>query len=103
MNIEPDQASGFFVPYIHRARPVRALLFLEVDLAPTTHDVAMEVSKAAPVLTMAGATFMGISLDLWIQLLTLAYLIFLLVEKSPVVFSKFVVLGQRIATWWAAR
>lgn len=46
---------------------------------------------------------MGISLDLWIQLLTLTYLMFLLVEKSSVVFSKVVVVGQRIATWWTTR
>lgn len=72
-------------------------------MPPNTHDIAMEVSKAAPVLTMAGATFMGISLDLWIQLLTLTYLMFLLVEKSSVVFSKVVVVGQRIATWWTTR
>ncbi|AQQ67475.1 hypothetical protein Mag101_07355 [Microbulbifer agarilyticus] len=47
------------------------------------HALAVESAKVGPPLVVVGAKYLGLSVDEWIQLLTVLYLLGLVVHQLP--------------------
>lgn len=52
------------------------------------HDPLFEVMKATPPIGVAGLTLSGITLQDWALILTIIYLLFILLDKLPVVITR---------------
>lgn len=54
------------------------------------HESLIEAAKAAPVASVGGLTLWGYPLNDVVLVLTLCYTVFLLIDKFPAVYGRFV-------------